>query len=80
MDNQIKYEHKLQITLANIAFHRETFSQYFIMNISINVTTSSQITVYSTPSLINIGRTNRNNGSVIVEARIQIRTNLQLEI
>lgn len=66
--------------LANIAFHRETFSQYFKINISINVTNNSQITVYSTPSLINNGRTNRNNGRVIVDAKIQIRISIQLEI
>ena len=66
--------------LANIAFHRETFSQYFIMNISINVTTNSQITVYSTQSLINNGSTNRSNGRVIVDAKTQTRISIQLEI
>ena len=66
--------------LDNIAFHRETFSQYFIINISMNVTNNSQITAYSTQSLINKGSTNRNNGRVIVEARIHINKILQLEI
>jgi hypothetical protein len=45
-----------------------------------NVTDNSQMIVYSTPSTINNGRTNRNNGRVIVEARIPIKSNLQLEI
>jgi hypothetical protein len=66
--------------LAKIAFPREIFSQYFMINISINVTNNSQITVYSTPSEINNGNTNRNNGRVIVEARIQTRISLRLEI
>jgi hypothetical protein len=66
--------------LANIAFHRETFSQYFMINISISITNNSQITIYSTPSLINNGRTNRNNGRVIVDAKIHIKRSLQLEI
>jgi hypothetical protein len=63
-----------------MAFHRETFNQYFIMNISINVTRVSQIIIYIVSLLINIGSTNRNNGSVIVEAKIQMRASLLLEI
>jgi hypothetical protein len=63
-----------------MAFHRETFNQYFIMNISINITRVSQIIIYIVSSLINIGSTNRNNGSVIVEAKIQMRASLLLEI
>ena len=51
-----------------------------MINISISVTNNSHKTVYSTQTLINNGRTNRNNGSVIVEAIIQVRINLQLEI
>lgn len=51
-----------------------------MINTSIIVTNNSQITIYSTPSLINNGSTNRNNGKVIVEAKIQVRINLQLEI
>ena len=74
------YEHKLQTILAIIAFHRETFSQYFMINISISITKSSQITVYSTPSTITNGKTNRKNGRVIVEAQIHINKILQLEI
>ena len=66
--------------LASIAFHREIFNQYFMINISIKVTANSQITIYSTQSTTNNGRTNRNNGRVIVEAKIQIRINFQLEI
>lgn len=66
--------------LANIAFHHEIFSQYFITNTSINVTNTSQIIIYPTPSFMNNGRTNRNNGKVIVEAKIQTRTSSLLEI
>jgi len=51
-----------------------------MINISIKVTANSQITIYSTQSTTNNGRTNRNNGRVIVDAKIQIRINLQLEI
>ena len=51
-----------------------------MINTSIIVTNNSQIIIYSTPSLINNGSTNRNNGKVIVEAKIQVRINLQLEI
>ena len=51
-----------------------------MINISMSVTDNSHIIVYPTLSVINNGRTNRNNGRVIVDARIQIRINLQLEI
>ena len=63
-----------------MAFPRDIFNQYFIKNISINVASNSQITVYHVPSIINNGSTNRNNGRVIVDAKIQIRINLLLEI
>ena len=66
--------------LAIIALPRETFSQYFMIIISINVTDNSQMIVYSTPSVINNGNTNRSNGRLIVDAKIQIKSNLQLGI
>ena len=51
-----------------------------MINISIKVTDNSHIIVYQTLSVINNGRMNRNNGRVIVDAKIQIKSNLQLEI
>ncbi len=66
--------------LVIIAFHRDIFNQYFIINTSIIVTNNSQMTVYSTPSTTNNGSTNRNNGRVIVDAKTQTRISIQLEI
>ena len=44
-NNQKRNEHKLQRTLTNIAFPREIFNQYFMINISIKVTANSQTVI-----------------------------------
>lgn len=79
-NNPNKYDHKLHKILAIIAFIRETFSQYFIIKISINVTINSQIIIYRTSPVINNGMTNRNNGRVIVDAKTHTNKILKFEI
>jgi hypothetical protein len=66
--------------LAMIAFHRDTFNQYFNIIASIIVTNNSQTIIYKDQSHINNGSTNHNSGSVTVVGIIQNRKSFLLEI
>jgi hypothetical protein len=56
------------------------FNQYFIIIASIAVTKVSQIIVYRIQSHITNGKTNHNNGNVIVVGSIQNKRSFLLEI
>ncbi len=59
-------ENILHTILTIIALFREILNQYFIMMDSNTATNNSHITTYSVQFHSNKGKTNHNNGSVIV--------------
>ena len=73
-------ENILHRILAIIAFFREIPNQYFIMMDSNTATNNSHIITYNVQFHSNKGRTNHNNGSVIVVGIIHQQRSFLLDI
>lgn len=73
-------ENILHKKLAISAFHRDTTSQYFIIIASNTTTNNSHIITYNVQFHSNKGKTNHNNGRVIVVGIIHQKRSFLLDI